>query len=60
MKNGYIEPSDADVLMEIYRKIDINGNLKEPLTMDEQILIFCIAQSIRDGKVKAEVEGWRD
>lgn len=57
MKNGYIEPSDADTMMEIYRKIDINGNLKEPLTTDEQILIFCIAQSIRDGKVKAEVEG---
>ena len=57
MKNGYIEPSDADVLMEIYRKIDINGNLKEPLTTDEQILIFCIAKSIRDGKVKVEVEG---
>lgn len=57
MKNGYIEPSDADELMGIYRKIDINGNLKEPLTTDEQILIFCIAKSIRDGKIKAEVEG---
>lgn len=57
MKNGYIEPSDADTLMGIYRKIDINGNPKEPLTTDEQILIFCIAKSIREGKVKAEVEG---
>lgn len=56
MKNGYIEPSDTDTLMGIYRKIDINGNLKEPLTTDEQILIFCIAKSIKDGKVKAEVE----
>ncbi len=57
MKNGYIEPSDADVLMGIYRKIDMYGNMKEPLTAKEQVLIFCIAQSIRDGKVKAEVEG---
>lgn len=57
MKNGYIEPSDADTLMGIYRKIDISGNLKEPLTTDEQILIFCIAKSIREGKVKTEVEG---
>ena len=57
MKNGYIELSDADTLMEIYRKIDINGNLTEPLTANEQILIFCIAKSIREGKVKAEVEG---
>ena len=48
MKNGYIELSDADPLMEIYRKIDINGNLKEPLTVNEQILIFCIAKSIHD------------
>lgn len=57
MKNGYIEPSDADTLMGIYRKIDMYGNLKEPLTTDEQILIFCIAKSIKEGKVKAEVEG---
>ena len=57
MKNGYMEPPDADVLVGIYRKIDINGNLKEPLTANEQILIFCIAKSIREGKEKAEVEG---
>lgn len=57
MKNGYIEPTDAYTLMGIYRKIDINGNLKEPLTVNEQVLIFCIAKSIRNGKVKAEVEG---
>lgn len=55
MKSGYIEPSDADVLMGIYKKIDGNGNLKEPLTTKEQVLIFCIAQSIREGKIKAEV-----
>lgn len=55
MKNGYIEPSDADVLMEIYKKIDGEGSLKEPLTTSEQVLIFCIAQSIRDGKIKSEV-----
>lgn len=57
MKNGYIEQSDADTLMEIYRKIDINGSLKQPLTAEEQILIFCIANSIREGKVRTEVEG---
>lgn len=55
MKNSYIEPSDADVLMGIYRKIDGDGNLREPLTTDEQILIFCIAKSIREGKIKVEV-----
>lgn len=56
MKNGYIEPSDADTLMGIYKKIGISGNLKKPLTANEQVLIFCIAKSIRDGKVKEEVE----
>lgn len=55
MKNGYIELSDADVLMGVYRKIDIYGKLKEPLTMSEQVLIFCIAQSIKEGKIKSEV-----
>lgn len=55
MKNSYIEPSDADVLMGIYRKIDGNGNLRESLTTDEQILTFCIAKSIREGKIKVEV-----
>lgn len=42
MKNGYIEPSDADTLMGIYRKIDIYGRLKEPLTMDEYMTIFAL------------------
>lgn len=55
MKNGYIELSDADMLMGVYRKIDIYGKLKEPLTTKEQVLIFCIAQSIREGKIKSEV-----
>lgn len=55
MKNGYIEPSDADVLVEIYKKIDGEGNLKEPLTTKEQVLIFCIAQSIKEGKIKSGV-----
>lgn len=58
MKNGYIELSDADLLMRIYKKIDREGNLKEPLTTKEQVLIFCIAQSIREGKIKSEVAEW--
>lgn len=58
MKSGYIEPSDADLLMRIYKKIDREGNLKEPLTTKEQVLIFCIAQSIREGKIKSEVAEW--
>lgn len=60
MKNGYIEPSDADVLMEIYKKIDGEGNLKEHLTMDEQVLIFCIAQSIRERKINRRYRNDRE
>ncbi len=57
MKNGYIEQSDADKLMGIYKKIDIiSGYLKEPLTTDEAVLIFCIAKSIRDEKIKEVAE----
>lgn len=55
MKNGYIELSDADTLMTIYKKIDGEGGLKEPLTTNEQVLIFCIAQSIREKKIVSEI-----
>lgn len=54
MKNGYIELSDADALMAIYKKIDGEGGLKEPLTTNEQVLIFCIAQLIREKKIVLE------
>lgn len=56
MRNGYIEKSDADTLMNVYRKFDIYGNTKEPLTTEEQVLIFCIAKAIKDGKIKSEAE----
>lgn len=39
------DKSEAAVeLMEIYRKIDIRGNTKRPLTPKEQILIFRLAK----------------
>lgn len=56
MKNGYIELSDADTLMNIYKKIDGEGNLKDPLTTKEQVLIFCIAHSIREGKIISGID----
>lgn len=55
MKEGIIEPEkDRETIMRIYRKIDLYGNLKVPLTTEEQVLIFCLAKSIREGKYKLE------
>ena len=55
MKEGIIEPEkDSETLMRIYRKFDLCGNLKVPLTTEEQVLIFCLAKSIREGKYKLE------
>lgn len=54
MKDGYIEQSDADVLMEVYKKINVvNGFVNEPLTAKEMTLIYAISKSIREGKVGA-------
>lgn len=49
MKNGKLEPEDADTLMAIYRKIDIwRQELKEPLTTYEMVLIFALSKWIRE------------
>lgn len=49
MKNGAIEPEkDHDTLMSIYNALDIDGNLKRPLTVDEMVLIFAIAKKIKE------------
>lgn len=49
MKNGNIEPEkDHDTLMSIYNALDIDGNLKRPLTVEEQVLIFAIAKKIKE------------
>lgn len=50
MKNGIPEPEDGEKLMEIYNKININGTLKEHLSLDEMVLIFCIAKYLGGGK----------
>ena len=48
MKNGWPEfKKDAETLMSAYRKFNINGMTKEPLTAEEQILIFSIAMWFR-------------
>lgn len=46
MKNGQLEPQDSDTLMSIYRKLNIDGTLKEPLSTKEQVIIFAIAEWI--------------
>ncbi|MCD7866828.1 MAG: hypothetical protein LUG62_01205 [Clostridiales bacterium] len=51
MKYGRIEPSDAEILTGIYNKIDHSGNLTKTITPKEGALIYCLAQSIRDGLI---------
>lgn len=48
MKNGIPEKSDADTLMDIYKKLNIDGTLNRPITTDEQVLIFCLAKWARE------------
>lgn len=45
MKNGVPEfEKDAETLKRIYNKLTIYGQLKEPLTTEEAVLLFCIAK----------------
>lgn len=49
MKNGIPEKSDSKILASIYRKININsGMVKEPLTSEEMVLIFCLSKYIEN------------
>lgn len=47
MKKGEIEKQDADKLMRIYEKIRCDGRLREPLEIDEQVLLYCLVVYIR-------------
>lgn len=47
MKNGKLEPKDSDTLQSIYNKLTVNGELKEPLTAEEQVLLFSISKWIK-------------
>lgn len=49
MKDGILEKQDGDVLMGIYKNIDSNGCLRRPLTIHEQVMLFGIANDIREG-----------
>lgn len=48
MKNGQLERKDEDTLKEIYKKLAVDGYLKEPLTVEEQVLIYGISKWIRE------------
>ena len=48
MKRGKLELKASDTLQDIYNKLTIDGYLKEPLTVDEQVLIYGISKWIRE------------
>lgn len=48
MKNGQLELQDSETLKNIYRKLDIYGNTKEPLTVREMVLIYALSKWIEE------------
>lgn len=52
MKNGKLEPNDSDTLQSIYNKLTVNGELKEPLTAEEQVLLFSVSKWIKKNAKK--------
>ena len=47
MKNGELEAKDSDTLQNIYNKLTVDGELREPLTVEEQVLLFLISKWIK-------------
>lgn len=57
MKKGIPEKSDSKILADIYRKINIgSGMLKQPLTVEEMVLIFSLAKFIENNFEEGEEE----
>ena len=48
MKRGKLELKDSDTLQYIYNKLTIYWYLKEPLTVNEQVLIYGVSKWIRE------------
>lgn len=60
MRNGIIDKSDGDTLLEIYKVFDLDGNQKRPLTAKEMVLIFSIGKLIQEGKIATLIGAdWR-
>lgn len=55
MKNGKLEPNDSDTLQSIYNKLTVNGELKEPLTVEEQVLLFSVSKWIKKNVKKGNM-----
>ena len=55
MRNGIIDKSDGDTLLEIYKSFDLYGNQRRLLTMEEQVLIFSIGKLIQEGKIASVI-----
>lgn len=51
MKNGFLEAHDADALMRMYKKVDIEGMMRERFTAEEIVLLYSIAKSIKEHKI---------
>lgn len=54
MKHGIPEASDGVVLRDIYKKLNIDGTLKEPLSVHEMVILFCVWKYIAENHKKME------
>ena len=50
MKNKMLSKEDGEKLVSIYRIFYVDRTLKRPLTADEMILIYTIANELRKGE----------
>lgn len=48
MRQGQLEMEDVGMLRGIYSKISKEGFLLEPLTVEEQVLLFSLAKWIEE------------
>lgn len=57
MRQGQLEMEDAGMLRGIYSKISKAGFLLEPLTVEEQVLLFSLAKWIEEHVKKGVING---
>lgn len=48
---------DGEVLRDIYKKINIDGTLKEPLSSHEMVILFCVGNYHAEHGYKMEDDG---
>lgn len=56
MKNWTLSKEDGEILLEIYRSLNVDGTQKRHLTADEMVLIYAIGDGLIKGKLRIKDE----